>query len=805
MVGGQVVSRFDDINPEEIESIEVLKGPAASALYGTAAANGVLQITTRRGRSGRTSWRAYADYGNMWDPTKYPDNYYVFGTNTSAAGGLFNGSCTLDRRTLGQCRPDSTFTFNPLEHYNVQGTGNQVDYGMSASGGADAAQYYISGDIQRVQGIVDPNRTHNVSLRANVTAQLRQNLTATFTSNYIDRAVAFPINDNNIYGVVPNGILGHAFNCAPGAVGGTKTFCGADTVSLGFYSRLPSTFYFQTNQQIINRFIGGTNVTWQPLSWLTALVVGGLDVNNGVDQSITPSNIVTDINSTLAQGSVTEYRRQIPTYSASGTLTAKRNLSSTLSSSTSIGTQYINEQNHYEQAFGRNLVPGTGSLAGATAGAAVSDNNQTVVTIGTYGNEQISWRDRLFLTGGLRADRNSAFGSTVDFAYYPSASLSWVASEEDFIRSHLPSWVGQTRLRAAYGQSGQRPAFRQAETYVNSAAVSQGSAELPAVVIGGTGNEDLKPEISIEGEGGVDASFFDNKVGAQYTYYHKTTRDALIAAILAPSLGVSTSQFVNLGRVLNSGHELTLNVTALDMRSGPHLDITFAASTNNNKLLDLGGQPAIVFNPQRHTQGYPLGAYFQQKYTYADKNGDHIISRSEVTLQDTATAAEYIGGVLPTRQLTISPTLRYRALQFNAMVDMRGGNYLYNDTEEFRCTSSAFSNCKAVSDSTASLADQAAAVGKLLGTSYGYIQPAGFTKLRELSATVNLPARLAQRANVNTMALTLAGHNLKTWTKYKCYDPEVQGSSGTSANFTTVDFLTQPPLRTWTLRLDVNF
>ena len=102
------------------------------------------------------------------------------------------------------------------------GTGNQVDYGMSAAGGADVAQYYVSGDIQRVQGIVDPNRTHNVSLRANVTAQLRQNLTATFTSSYIDRKVAFPINDNNIYGVVPNGILGHAYNCAPGAVGGTQ-------------------------------------------------------------------------------------------------------------------------------------------------------------------------------------------------------------------------------------------------------------------------------------------------------------------------------------------------------------------------------------------------------------------------------------------------------------------------------------------------------------------------------------------------------------------------------------------------------
>ena len=218
------------------------------------------------------------------------------------------------------------------------------------------------------------------------------------------------------------------------------------------------------------------------------VVVGGLDVDNGLDQSVTPSNIVTDINSTMAQGSVTEYRRQIPTYSASGTLTAKPNLSSTLSSSTSLGMQYINEQNHYRVGVRAQPRAGHG-LAGRRDRRCDRQRQQSDGHhVGTYGREQLAWRDRLFLTGGLRADRNSAFGTNVEFAYYPSASLSWVASEEDFMRDRIPSWVDQMRLRGAYGQSGQRPAFRQAETYLNSAAVSQGATELPAVVIGGTGN-----------------------------------------------------------------------------------------------------------------------------------------------------------------------------------------------------------------------------------------------------------------------------------------------------------------------------
>ncbi len=809
-VGGQITNRFDDINPEEIESIEVLKGPAASALYGTAAANGVLQITTKRGHSGKTTWRAYTDYGQMKDPTTYPSNYYVMGTNLTT-GRVYNTSCTLDARTQGKCRPDSTFSFNPLEYYHVQGTGHQVDYGLSATGGGDAAQYYISGDVQKAQGIVNPNKTHNVSLRANITTEFKPNLTATFTSNYIDRLVALPINDNNIYGVVPNGILGKAFNCDTTATGGAKTICGLDVRSHGFYSRPPSEFFFQTNQQIINRFIGGANVTWQALPWLTAVGQAGLDVDHGLDQQVVQSNI-SDVNSSLANGYVTEYRRQIPTYTASGTVTATRNLVSDIVSSTSVGSQYINEQNHYQYGFGRNLIPGTGSLAGATAGAVVTDNNQTVVTIGTYGREQIAWRDRLFVTGGLRADRNSAFGTRVSWAYYPSASVSWVISEESFLKEHAPSWLDQVRLRGAYGQSGQRPAFRQAETYLNSAAVAQGSSETAGVVIGGTGNSTLKPEISIETEGGFDASFFNNRLGLQYTYYHKVTRDALIAAVLAPSLGVSTQQYVNLGKVLNAGNELTLNVTPLDYR-GLKLDLTAAASTNNNKLLNLGGQPAIFFNggTQRHFEGYPLGAYFQQHYTYKDVNGDHIISRSEITYGDTSTAAEYIGPVLPTHQLAITPTLSYRGVRISALFDMRRGNYLYNQTEEFRCTTSAFQNCRAVSDSTAPLDEQAAAIAKSTKaagdpiTSFGYIQPAGFTKLRELSATLTIPSRYVSRAGFSSAALTVAGHNLKTWTKYKGYDPEVLGTVSSLFPFTTVDFLTQPPLRAWTARIDLNF
>jgi hypothetical protein len=395
-------------------------------------------------------------------------------------------------------------------------------------------------------------------------------------------------------------------------------------------------------------------------------------------------------------------------------------------------------------------------------------------------------------------------------------------------------------VRASYGQSGQRPGFRQADTYFSGVSVAdKGNAELTAVVTGGVGNPELKPEISTEYETGFDASFLNNRIGFIYTFYTKTTRDALIAKTLAPSLGVGPiltannngpTQFVNLGRVSNSGHEVSINATAIDLPI-VKLELNAAGSTNKNKLIALGkGIPAISFNGARqaHVEGYPLGSFFQPHYTYKDLNNDGMLSRTNcpgqpavatapacevVVNTDTSAASQFIGGVLPKRELSLTPVLTlWKNLRISSLFNYRGGNYLYNNTEEFRCTASAFSNCKAANDKAASLEDQAAMIGRVMtgqaangasyATSYGYIEKGDFWKLRELAVAYTLPASLARRAGTQGLTLTVAGRNLHTWSGYKGYDPEINTSI---ANFTQADFLTQPAVRQWMMRLDVNF
>src|SRR4029077_5296971 len=195
-----------------------------------------------------------------------------------------------DRATLGQCKQGTVASFDPIKFYDVQKTGNDRNFGVSTTGGSDIAQYFISGDLQRGQGVAQPNQTHGFSLRTNVTAQLRQNVNTTVTANYVQRDIGLPRNDNNIFGVMGNVLLGHAFNCAPPS---PPPQCNGDTLSRGFYSAPPSTFYYTTQAQDTKRFVGGANTPWQVLPWLTAGGQAGMDVDNTYDQSLTPANVVT--------------------------------------------------------------------------------------------------------------------------------------------------------------------------------------------------------------------------------------------------------------------------------------------------------------------------------------------------------------------------------------------------------------------------------------------------------------------------------------------------------------------------------
>jgi outer membrane receptor protein involved in Fe transport len=374
------------------------------------------------------------------------------------------------------------------------------------------------------------------------------------------------------------------------------------------------------------------------------------------------------------------------------------------------------------------------------------------------------------------------------------------------------------RLRGGYGVSGLQPGFRTAARYLNpNATVVQGSV-VPAFTFGGIGNPDLKPEISKEIELGADIGLFEDRVGLELTYYNKKSQDALVSRDLPPSLGVSTSQTINIGKVQNKGVEMLLRGTLVNT-ADIFWDASVSYSTNSNELVDLGRDPTtgdaiqpIIFglggDTQRFEKGFPLGAYFARGYTYADANGDGFIQSDEVTLSDTA---QYIGSPFPTREASIQSSVSlFKVLRLSALLDHKGGYKMFNGTADFRCA--AYYNCKnayaGYPGVSVSLADQAAyvadAYGSAGGTVAGYIEDASFWKLREVTATISLPDSWASRVQADGLKLTVAGRNLGTWTNYTGPDPEINGG-GSGSNFNTFDFLSQPQIRYYTIRLDLTF
>lgn len=799
-VGGQGSSRFNDINPDDIESIEVLKGPAASALYGTAAASGVIQVRTKRGRAGSARWTTYAEAGTQEEVTAFPANFSQIGRRVS--DGTRVTGCTIDAQVRNICTPvaDSLAQWNPLEQASPFVRGSRTSLGLSVAGGGEVANYFVSGDLDRDWGVLEPNKFKRIGLRANLNGQLGSDLNIQVASNFVSSRLEFPQNDNNVLGVLGGALLGSAFD---------------DPNSRGWLvGQTPQEVYALDVREDVERFLGSVAANWQPESWLTIVGTTGIDYFTRRNKQTVPPNKV--FFGSLPEGQRISNSTGVWNYTANGSATGNFSLTPDVRSTTTLGVQFTQEMIQGNRAFGAKLLAGTGSLQGTAARFAVGEANTDNKTLGALLQEQIGWRDRLFVTAAARTDNNSAFGENFGWIVYPAFSLSYVISEESFFPQS--NALTSLRLRAAYGESGQRPNFRDAITFFNTQTITAGGTDFAGVTVGGTGNPDLRPELSREYELGFEGALFGDRIGLEFTYYDKKTTDLLVQRPLPPSLGLTQVQFANLGTSTNKGFEGRVNARIFEL-NGAAFEITAIGSTNKNRLVSLGRLPSgdpipdIVFGPQRHVAGYPLGGYWDEGYTFEDLNGDGVITRVNCPGQPSVTGGPacemtrstglvYLGAPLPTREFSITPRVTFRDwLEVSALFDYKGGHKQFNNTGRFRCN---FGNCEAAYNRNAPLWEQARNLAQgFFQTDAGFVEDASFTKLREVSVTLTAPRSLAARLRAEGLRLTLAGRNLATWTDYTGFDPEV--NSQPQNLFSNSDFLTIPPLRTFSTRLTVQF
>src|SRR5690606_8598936 len=327
----------------------------------------------------------------------------------------------------------------------------------------------------------------------------------------------------------------------------------------GWREFTPRNVYQTETSQAIERFITSASTTIRPTDWLSLRANAGLDYIMRVDEQLCRfANCTSTID---RQGFKRENRTNFYMYTVDLGASANRQLTDDIGSETAVGVQFYRNIFSATYTTGRQLTPG-GVTVSSGAERLSDDGTTESRTLGAYIEQRFAFRDRMFVTGAVRSDRNSAFGADFKTVFYPKFSVSWIVSDEPFFGS--PSWIDQFRLRSAYGASGVQPGTTDAVQYYSSTAVLGASGEQPGLVFRTRANANLKPERSTEFEVGFDGSFFNNRLSAEVTYYNKVSRDALISRILPPSLGTgATSRFENLGEVTNKGWEALFNGQSL--------------------------------------------------------------------------------------------------------------------------------------------------------------------------------------------------------------------------------------------------
>ena len=826
--GDAQASRVVDLNPEEIETIEIVKGPSAATLYGTDAANGVIVITTRRGRAGAPRWNIYTETGRLADNNTYP-------TNFTGWSGALNGPCRLPgysaylaapatTQSAANCSIDSVRTYSPIIDPDATpiGTGSRNQTGIQLSGGSEALRYFIGFENENETGVFKlpafeqrqfdsigvgnhfytrrPNALDKQSFRMNLNSAITPKLDIAVNTNYI-RSTSRLSNSSN----ATAGIGSHAYG-GPG-YRNNGTVAGTGTPLRGYRAWTPGYSWQELFSQSVDRFLTSLNAQWRPFSWMQNRINIGNDYTASVDDNLRLRGEGAPITATYRFGAKNNARAGIQNFSVDLGSTSSYQPLPWINTKTTVGMQYVHSAFNSNIAGGTELSAGS-QQAGANALPAVSETAITTRTIGFFIEEAIAFNDRLFVTLAIRSDQNSAFGTDFQSVAYPKASVSWLLSEEEWYRS--PDWVDNVRLRAAFGASGVQPGPNDALRSFAASATNVNGADTPGLIFSALGNDALKPETSTEFETGFEVGLFRGRYNIDFTYYNKKTSDALISAIVAPSLGAATNVQRNLGATQNTGLELLASGQIIDRESWG-ADLTIAASSNKNQLLDLGGTPPQIGVNSRVVVGYPLAGWWGRPITgWNDRNGDGILtynanaSLNEVFVGD---SAAFLGYSTPRYTMSITPAVELldRKLRISALIDRRDGNRYYNNTERIRCASRL--NCNGLNNPNASFEEQAMVVAALnhpARTNAGYMQPGAFTRLREISVSYQLPSVVTNAMRSKDATITFAARNVATWSRYRGVDPENDFTVTSGGNFPQ-DFQTFGPASYYILRLNLGF
>jgi outer membrane receptor protein involved in Fe transport len=669
-------------------------------------------------------------------------------------------------------------SWNAVEQEEQRGsplfrTGQTRVYEGSVSGGFQQARYYLSSSYQNDFGVEPNNGLKNFTTHANLSVTPNEKLEIGSSLHFVDQRARLG-TDNGLSAML-------------GAVGGhALVFKASRGFSLGFPPE--ASWALHDNTQDIKRFTGSGTINYRPTTWLTQRLVIGLDHttddSRALERYAPPElRVFPALTPTAANGRIAQTLRRFSVLSLDYAGSARAEVTPALALTTSVGLQAFRDETNQSFLGGLGFAGAGVYTVSATASPLPASQTQVLnTTVGGFAQEKLAWRDRLFVTGALRVDNNSAFGEDFKWVTYPKFDVSWVASEEPFW-----PWsdvVNTLRLRAAYGESGRSPNVFSALRTFNPV---QGPGGTNAITPGSAGNPNLKPERGKELEIGFEAELL-RRLSIDFTYYDKTTEDVIVNQAVAPSTGFPGNVPLNLGRVDNSGIELRASLQALN-RENLNWEIAGSIATNSDEIKDLGVVPGAItsFGPANRL-GYPVGGIWTRRVVSADRDpttGQAINvlcdgGAGNAAVDCASAPFVFIGTTTPKQSGSIANTLTIRKrLRLYGLVDFQRGNVQFNANELLRCIGGfgarlCHANYFPEKYSTIYLAETA---GNALarGTLDQYYQDASYFKLREVSATYMVPERWI--GGLSAASVTLAARELATWTDYRGLDPDVSANN----------------------------
>jgi TonB-dependent starch-binding outer membrane protein SusC len=788
-------NRLADINSNDIENIEILKGAAASAIYGSQATNGVVIITTKRGKAGAPRFGLTSRVStSQLIESKGSRNFETLDELLDVAG---NPDAVAMAEQV--CTPNCPHYDYVKELYDRKDPGYEFIGNLSGGAGA-GTRYFVSGTHKYEPGTAMNTDAKRQSLRANLDQAIGSRITAAISGSmmrsFSQRGIAN--NDNSFSSPLYNfGYTPAVFPFWEKDAAGKYTFNPFPPGGIAAASNVFQNFDLERNNEDVHRLITSGRVNYTAFSnasnTLTLTGQGGVDWFSNENYLLAPpelqsmqlgSNQAGDYPGFAIQGNGTNRLSNFG-LSAIWNMFSGASINSTFSAGIQTGAVASNDYN----LIGQGLTPTQSNAAGAQL-TDVTQNRTSVINQAFYVQEDLLLLgEKLFVSGGVRGERSSVNGDVEKLYYFPRGQVSYRLA-------NVIPFVSELKLRAAIGQSGNQPAYGERFIVQSNSFLLDGR---PAVIQSPTiGNVDIRPERLTETEFGVDAALLNERVRAEVTVYDRSITDLLVRPALAPSSGVSTS-VVNGGKLSTKGYEAALTVVPIQNRTLTWTSrntwfqnradiVSFPTGVNPFVLPTAARGFGNAYGYLRFTPGYTVSTIFGNKQ-----------------INGVTTANQRVGDANPRYTMQFSNDFTFGNLALNFLVDYRHGGDVSNMTLNlFDEGANTWDYEKASPEDGVSLGEYRYNTWNGGRNTAVYIQDGSYTKVREINLTYQVPAKFYTRFNgVQSMSLNLSGRNLFIISGYNGYDPEVNNGGNFVSRF--VDLAPWPPARSLFFSVDLGF